>query len=87
MHDEGLRLVATEPAMEPNQFLERSALIGFGIVEAVHQDIRTVREAICSAQVTSGIGSELLQRVRAFHPVVLEIVGAAIAEDNRSILL
>ena len=43
---ERLGLLATEPAVEADQLLERGALVDVGVVEAVDEQVGCVREPV-----------------------------------------
>src|SRR5213592_393346 len=55
---EGMALPAAEAAMGTHELLERRHLVGLGVVHAVDEDVRAMREAVRAAQVVRSGGLE-----------------------------
>ena len=72
-HDrERSRLRSAETAVGAHELLERRHLVGVGVVHAVDEDVRTVGEAIVTAQVLGRRRVEDGERVLALDDVVLQ---------------
>ena len=84
MQQERLGLLATEPAVEPDQLLEGGALVGVRVVEAVDEDVGGVDERARAAEVVGAVRAERGERVLALDAVVDEVADAAAADRQRA---
>src|SRR5437763_86624 len=72
MEDERPRLRSAESAVERDQLLERAAFVKCGVVEAVHEQVGSVRESVGAKKVTRGVGREARERILALDRVIDE---------------
>src|SRR5262245_59737318 len=82
VEDERPRLRATEPAVEGDQLLERTAFLEDGVVEAVEEHVRCVLEAVGTPQVPGGVRREPTERVVSLDMAVREAARATRTEDD-----
>ena len=84
---EGAGLRPAQSAVAADQLLEGGDLLGLGVVQAHHQDVRGVREPVRAPQVGGGIRPERGQRVLAHGVAVVQVVQATGSEHQPAVPL
>jgi hypothetical protein len=71
--------------VERDQLFERAALLGFVVVEAVHEQVGRVRERVGPEQMARGAGREGGERILALDVAVAQPVRAVRAERDGAV--